>query len=48
MTTKYENNRFWIVDAHTFSKVPTFPSFATYAEARAAIGDRWVDPDVPL
>jgi hypothetical protein len=43
MTTKYEAGRFWVVDSVTLEKIPTFPSFATWTEARDVIGDRWVD-----
>ena len=46
MTTKYEGGRFWAVDSLTFSKIETIASFATYAEARAVIGDRWTDPQL--
>jgi hypothetical protein len=46
MTTKYSAGRYWIIDSVTLSKVPFTPSFATFGEAREAIGSRWVDADL--
>lgn len=47
MTTLYDfrTGRFAVVDAATATPIQAIPTFATWAEARAAIGNRWVDVD---
>lgn len=47
MTTLYRNGMFWIIDTATGVLVETFPPFDTWQQARDAIGDRWVEPDIP-
>lgn len=45
MTTMYTDGKFWVIDAVTGQPIDGFPPYATFAEAREVIGDRWCEPD---
>ena len=47
MTTLFENGRFWLVDSVTFTKIETYPSFATIKEAEQAAGSQLEKDFIP-